>query len=86
MRVKQLICGSLNGMRLKTDLATAIHTLDKNAGPLEGTGAGSWSLGSGHRGWEPRMRAAVDCGEMDPGEVREEIVMKMPVEESRAAT
>ena len=29
----------------QTVLAAAIHTPDKNAGPLEGTGAGSWSLG-----------------------------------------
>ena len=26
-------------------LATAIHTLDRDASPLEGTAAGSWSLG-----------------------------------------
>ena len=32
------------------------------------------------------MRAAVDCGEMDRGEVREKIVGgEMPVEESQAA-
>ena len=37
--------------------------------PLEGTSAGSWSLGSNHR-----ARAAVDCGEMDRGDVKEEIV------------
>ena len=29
----------------QTVLATAIHTLDRDAGPLEGTAAGSWSLG-----------------------------------------
>ena len=29
----------------QTVLATAIHTLDRNAGPLEGAAAGSWSLG-----------------------------------------
>ena len=39
---KQLICSSLNGMRI---LATAIHTLDRDSGPLEGAAAGSWSLG-----------------------------------------
>ena len=33
----------------------------------------------------PGARAAVDCGEMDGGDVREEIVLGMPVEESRAA-
>ena len=30
----------------QTVLATAIHTLDRNAPPLEGTAAGSWSLGT----------------------------------------
>ena len=29
----------------QTVLAAAIHTLDRNAGPLEGTVAGNWSLG-----------------------------------------
>ena len=29
----------------QTVLAAAIHTLDRNAPPLEGTAAGSWSLG-----------------------------------------
>ena len=29
----------------QTVLATAIYTLDRNAGPLEGAAAGSWSLG-----------------------------------------
>ena len=42
--MKQLICGSLNGMRIRV-LAAAIDTSDGNAGPLEGAAAGSWSLG-----------------------------------------
>ena len=29
----------------QTVLATAIHTPDRNTGPLEGAAAGSWSLG-----------------------------------------
>ena len=29
----------------QTVLASAIHTLDRDAGPLEGAAAGSWSLG-----------------------------------------
>ena len=29
----------------QTVLVTAIHTLDRDSGPLEGTEAGSWSLG-----------------------------------------
>ena len=51
----------------------------------------SWKgqrLGAGVSGlWSnPSSRAAVDCGEMDRGDVREEIVGEMPVEESQAAT
>ena len=44
LRVRQQICGSLNGMRI-TVLATAIHTPDRDTGPLEGTATGTWSLG-----------------------------------------
>ena len=33
----------------------------------------------------PRMRVAVDCGETDRGDVREETVVEMHVEESWAA-
>ena len=29
----------------QTALAATIHALDRNAGPVEGAGAGSWSLG-----------------------------------------
>ena len=29
----------------QTVLATAVHTLDRDAGPLEGTAARSWNLG-----------------------------------------
>ena len=29
-----------------TVLAAAVHTLDRDAGPLEGAAAGSWSLGT----------------------------------------
>ena len=39
----------------QTVIAAAIHTLDRDAGPLEGTVAGSWSLGiveqSQGKGW-----------------------------------
>ena len=44
LRVKQLICGSLNGMRIRQSL-TAIHTSDRDMDPLEGAVAGSQSLG-----------------------------------------
>ena len=66
--MKQLTCGSLNGMRL---LAVATHTLD--TGPLEGPARSrSWSLGLWSNPW---ARDAVDCGETDQGDVREETVV-----------
>ena len=51
----------------QTVLATAVHTPDRDAGPLEGAVVGLWS--------NPRARAAVDCGETDWGGVREETVV-----------
>ena len=39
LRVKQLVGGSLNGMRIRQSAA------DRDACPLEGSEAGSWSLG-----------------------------------------
>ena len=46
LRVKQLICDCLNGMRItQTILVTAIRTPDRDMGPLEGTVAGKWSIG-----------------------------------------
>ena len=56
----------------QTVLVTAIHTPDRDAGPLEGTEAGSWSLGIVE---QSRARAAVDCGEMNLGDVRGEAVV-----------
>ena len=53
----------------QTVLAATIHTPDRNTGPQE-LGAGVWGLWS-----SPRVRAAVACGEMDQGDVREEIVV-----------
>ena len=41
LRVKQPLCGSLNENENQTVLATAIHTPDRNEGPLEGVVAGS---------------------------------------------
>ena len=43
-------------------------------------GAGSWGLWS-----SPREKVAVDCGETNQGDVREETVVEMLVEESWAA-
>ena len=45
LKVKQMICGSLNGMRIRQSLAVAIHAPDRDAGPPKGTVARSWSLG-----------------------------------------
>ena len=72
LRVKQLICGSLNGMRIRQSLPQPyIHQA--------GTGS-SWKeqqLGAGVEGlWSnPRVRAAVDCRETDGGDVRQETVV-----------
>ena len=41
--MKQLICGSLNGMRI-TVLVAAIYTLDKDIDALEGAAAGSLGI------------------------------------------
>ena len=44
LRVEQLVCGSLNGMRIRQSLPQSyIPQTDRD--PLEGTAAGSWSLG-----------------------------------------
>ena len=56
----------------QTVLATAIHTLGRDAGPLEGAVAGSWTIGIVIN---PRARAAVDVRESDRGAVREEIMV-----------
>ena len=47
LKMKQLICGNLNGMRMtQTILATVIHALDRDTGPIQGTSIGSWSIGT----------------------------------------
>ena len=45
LTVKELNCGSLNGMRNQTVLAADIHTPGRDTVPLESAVAGSWSLG-----------------------------------------
>ena len=72
LRVKQLICGSLNGMRIRQALMQP-HV------PWTGTQV-PWKaqqLGAEVQGLcsNPRERAAVDFGEMDRGDVREETVV-----------
>ena len=53
-------------MKIRQSLPTAIHTLGRNAGLLEGAAAGS----------NPRTRAAVECRETGGGDVREETVVR----------
>ena len=61
LRGKQLICGSLNGMRIRQSLLQPyIHwtgTLVPWKAQQLGAGVGLWS--------NPRVRAAVDCRETD---------------------
>ena len=59
-----------------------MHTPDRNAGPLEGSEARSWSLGIVEQAPGQGLLLSV---ETDRGDVREDIVVGMPVEESRAA-
>ena len=82
LRVKQLICGSLNGRRIRQSLHSHTHS-----------GQEHWSPGSGS-GWELEFR---DCGAIPrrglllPSERRIEgmwgrrLWWEMPVEESQAA-
>ena len=68
LRVKQLVCEHLNGMRnMETILAAAIQFPGegcRDACPLGGAGLGAGAQGS----WsDPGARSAVDCGEMLEG-------------------
>ena len=71
LRLKQLICGSLNGMRIRQSLPQPYIPQTGRRVPCKAQrlGAGVWGVWS-----DPRARAAVDCGETDRGDVREEIV------------
>ena len=67
--MKQLICGSLNGMRIRQSLMEPYIPWTGTQIPwkvqwLEAGVLGLWS--------NLRARAAVDCGEMDRGDGREE--------------
>ena len=66
MRVKQLICGSLSGMSIRQSLTQpCIPQM------MQRLGAELWGL------WrDPRVRAAIDCGEIDEEKVREEFVVQ----------
>ena len=70
--MKQLICGNLNGMRIRQSLPQPYILQAETRVPwkVQCLGAGVWG------GWsDPRVRAAVDSGETDRGEGREEIVV-----------
>ena len=73
LRVKQLIHGSLSGMRIRQSFLQLYiaRTGMRIPWKAQGLGARVWEVWS-----EPRARAAVDCRETDRGEVREEIVMR----------
>ena len=73
LRVKQLICGSLNGVRIRQPLPQPYiprtgKQVPCKAQQLEAGALGLWS--------NSRVRAAVDCGKNDLGDVREEIVVE----------
>ena len=68
LKMKQLICGSLNGMRIRQPLT---QTYIYRTGML--VPSTSWTLGSCSLGiveQNPRARAPVDCGEIDWENVR----------------
>ena len=73
LRVKQLICDSLNGMRIRQSLPQPYiprtgKQVPCKAQQLEAGALGLWS--------NFRVRAAVDCGRTDLGDVRQEIVVE----------
>ena len=72
MRVKQLIWGSLNGMRIRQSLPQPYIPQTAMLVPWK-----AQQLGAEVQGLcsNPRERAAVDFGEMDRGDVREETVV-----------
>ena len=72
LRGKRLIYGSLNGMRIRQSLLQPYipQTGTQLPWKAQGLGAGAQGLWS-----NPRARAAVDCGERDQGDVREETVV-----------
>ena len=72
LRLKQLICGSLNGMRIRQSLPQPYIPQTGTLVPwkVQWLGVGVWGIWS-----DPRARVAVDCEETDSGEVREETVI-----------
>ena len=72
LRVKHLVCGSLNRMRIRQSLRQLYTPWTGMMVPwkVQRLGAGVQGLRS-----NPRATAAVDCRETDRGDVREEIVV-----------
>ena len=68
LKVKEMICGSLNGMRIRQSLPQPY--IPQTGIKVQRLGAGVWGVWS-----DPRARAAVDCGGTDGRDVREEIVL-----------
>ena len=70
--MKQLICGGLNGMRIRQSLPQPYKPRAGTLAPWKGQqlGAEVWGLWS-----DPRARAAVDCGKTDQEDVREDILV-----------
>ena len=66
-----MICRNLKGTRIRQSLLQP-YVPRRNADLLEGAAAGSWSLEIVE---QSRARAAVECGQMDRGGVRKEIVV-----------
>ena len=72
LRVKQLTCGSLNGMRIRQSLLMPYIPRTGTQVPRKAQrlGAEIWGLWS-----NPRVRAAVNCRGTDQGDVKEETVV-----------
>ena len=72
LRVKELICSSLNGMRIRQSLLKPYIPWTGMRVPWKAQwlGAEVWGMWS-----DPRARVAVDREEMESGQVREEIVI-----------
>ena len=71
LRVKQVICGSLKGTRIRQSLLQPC--VPQTGMQVPGRCSG-WELEFRDCS-NPRARTAVDCGERDPGDVREETVV-----------
>ena len=78
LRVNQLICSNLNGMRIKTVLATAIHTRDRDTGPGR---CSSWELEFRDSGAIPGRGLLLTVERWMEGMERRRLWWEMPMEE-----